>query len=79
MHRLTKRASAHTFRLSFASHHLQANVDIRTIQELLGHSDRKTTMIYAHTVPSVTIKKLKARWISKENSVFGCNEPVCRR
>lgn len=58
--RITKRATAHTLRHSFASHLLQANYDIRTIQELLGHSDVRTTMIYTHTVQSRTLKQTKS-------------------
>jgi integron integrase len=58
--KLTKRITSHTFRHSFATHLLQANYDIRTIQTLLGHSDVRTTMIYTHCVPSRTIKELKS-------------------
>ena len=81
--KISKRSLAHSFWHSFVSHLLQAKYDIRTIKELLVHSDLRTTMIYTHKVRSIAIKQAKMSVLYWTAAIWKCgaksNPSLCIR
>ncbi|NIV03949.1 tyrosine-type recombinase/integrase [Candidatus Saccharibacteria bacterium] len=72
-----KQAGCHTFRHTFASHLLEAGYDVRTVQELLGHEDVNTTMVYTHVLKNGVLGvKSPADFLGKKDKLSPQNSFV---
>ena len=74
--KINKHVTHQTFRYSFVTPSLQSGYDIRIIQELLGHKDTKTTMIYTDVVRQAP-ELSKARWMLENFPTFLVSQPHC--